>query len=97
MGGVSGGLFTPRPSADKVQAALASVGLDELRSPPCRSTLGTGQFQRLLFARMMTTRTPGSSCSTEPFAALDARTTADLMRLLHTWHAEGRTIVAAPA
>jgi zinc/manganese transport system ATP-binding protein len=30
----------------------------------------------------------------EPFNAIDARTTADLLALLHRWHAEGRTVVA---
>ena len=30
----------------------------------------------------------------EPFAAVDERTTADLMTLVNGWHAEGRTVIA---
>jgi zinc/manganese transport system ATP-binding protein len=31
----------------------------------------------------------------EPFNAIDAKTSADLMALVRHWHAEGRTVVAA--
>ena len=30
----------------------------------------------------------------EPFTAIDARTTADLIGIVQRWHGEGRTIVA---
>ncbi|MEX0838988.1 MAG: ABC transporter, partial [Parvibaculum sp.] len=30
----------------------------------------------------------------EPFAAIDERTAADLMDLVHRWHGEGRTVIA---
>ena len=30
----------------------------------------------------------------EPFTAIDARTAADLMDLIHRWHGESRTILA---
>jgi zinc/manganese transport system ATP-binding protein len=29
----------------------------------------------------------------EPFTAIDARTTSDLLRLIHAWNGEGRTVV----
>jgi zinc/manganese transport system ATP-binding protein len=31
----------------------------------------------------------------EPFAAIDARTTAELLSLVRRWHDEGRTVLAA--
>jgi zinc/manganese transport system ATP-binding protein len=31
----------------------------------------------------------------EPFAAIDERTAADLLRLVRRWHDEGRTVLAA--
>jgi zinc/manganese transport system ATP-binding protein len=30
----------------------------------------------------------------EPFSAVDERTTDDLIKLVHQWHAEGRTVIA---
>ena len=30
----------------------------------------------------------------EPFTAMDARTTSDLLRLVQRWHGEGRTVIA---
>lgn len=30
----------------------------------------------------------------EPFNALDARTAADLLAMVHRWHGEGRTVIA---
>jgi zinc/manganese transport system ATP-binding protein len=30
----------------------------------------------------------------EPFTAIDARTTADLLKVVHRWHGELRTVVA---
>jgi zinc/manganese transport system ATP-binding protein len=29
----------------------------------------------------------------EPFTAIDARTTSDLLDLVHRWHNEGRTVI----
>ncbi len=31
----------------------------------------------------------------EPFTAIDAGTTHDLLDLMHRWHGEGRTVIAA--
>ncbi len=30
----------------------------------------------------------------EPFTAIDARTTHDLLTLIRTWHSQGRTVIA---
>ena len=76
----------------RVDAALAAVGLDGFGHRPL-ATLSAGQFQRVLFARMLLQDAPVVLLD-EPFTAIDARTTADLMRVVGRWHGEGRTIVA---
>jgi zinc/manganese transport system ATP-binding protein len=55
--------------------------------------LSAGQFQRALFARMMLQDAPLILLD-EPFNAIDARTTRDLLALVHRWHGESRTIIA---
>jgi len=76
---------------DRVRAALAEVGLAgfELRQI---SALSGGEFQRLLFARLIL-QDPKVLLLDEPFAAIDAETTARLIKLLLRWHGQGRTIV----
>ncbi|WP_291366088.1 metal ABC transporter ATP-binding protein [Acetobacter sp. UBA5411] len=54
--------------------------------------LSVGQFQRLLFARLLMTSAPIIMLD-EPFTALDAPTTEDLLELVREWHAQGRTII----
>jgi zinc/manganese transport system ATP-binding protein len=72
--------------------ALTAVGLAgfELR---LISELSVGQFQRVLFARVLMQNAPVILLD-EPFNAIDTRTTADLMRLVQHWHTEGRTVIA---
>ena len=76
-----------------VEAALAAVGLAGFEARPI-GTLSGGQFRRALFARLIL-----QDCSVilldEPFTGIDNRTVDDLLVLIRTWHAEGRTIVAA--
>jgi len=72
--------------------ALASVGLDGFERRPI-SDLSAGQFQRVLFARLLLQDCPVILLD-EPFTAIDARTTADLLGVVHRWHAENRTIIA---
>lgn len=55
--------------------------------------LSAGQVQRVLFARLLVQDAPVVLLD-EPFNAIDARTTADLLALVRRWHAEGRTVVA---
>ena len=50
-------------------------------------------MQRVLFARLLL-QDAQLVLLDEPFAAIDARTMADLLRLVHRWHEEGRTIMA---
>lgn len=93
MGGIAGmTVLGPSPSMSVVAEALVSVGLSGFERRLV-GTISAGQFQRLLFARLMVQDAPVLLLD-EPFASVDARTTADLMRLLHRWHREGRTIVA---
>lgn len=81
-----------RKGRARVDEALAAVGLEGLGARPI-SALSGGQMQRVLFARLML-QDAELCLLDEPFAAVDARTTEDLMALLHQWQAEGRTIVA---
>lgn len=80
-----------RSRLQAVEAALAAVGLPDHADRPI-GALSAGQFQRVLFARMMMQDAPVLLLD-EPFAGVDAATTADLLAILHGWHAQGRTIV----
>jgi len=88
------GAFAPagaRINSD-VRAALDAVGLAAAHDQPI-AALSVGQFRRALFARLML-QDAGALLLDEPFAAIDATTTAELLRLVERWHGEGRTIVA---
>lgn len=88
------GAFAPVPAeaGARAEAALEAVGLSGFARRTIAS-LSAGQFQRALFARMLLQDAPVLLLD-EPFTALDARTTADLLALLGRWHGEHRTIVA---
>ncbi|HRD68135.1 MAG TPA: ABC transporter ATP-binding protein [Candidatus Competibacter sp.] len=73
-------------------AALAAVELNDFQRRPIRS-LSAGQFQRVLFARMLL-QDARLILLDEPFTAIDARTTADLLDVVRAWHAEHRTVIA---
>jgi zinc/manganese transport system ATP-binding protein len=51
-------------------------------------------MQRMLFARLML-QDARLIVLDEPFNAIDAKTSADLLLLVKRWHAEGRTVLAA--
>ena len=72
--------------------ALAAVGLAGFGNRSI-ADLSAGQFQRVLFARVLLQDAPVILLD-EPFNAIDARTTADLLALLKRWHVEARTVVA---
>jgi zinc/manganese transport system ATP-binding protein len=89
--GLFGGIG--RPQQAKVLGALAAVGLNGFE----RRTIGTlsgGQMQRMLFARVLL-QDARMIVLDEPFNAIDAKTSADLLELVKQWHAEGRTVLAA--
>ena len=72
--------------------ALAGVGLEGFERRHIGS-LSAGQFQRVLFARLLLQDAPVIVLD-EPFTAIDARTTRDLLDLIGRWHGERRTIIA---
>lgn len=72
--------------------ALAQVGLSGFGRRQV-GELSVGQFQRVLFARVLLQDAPLILLD-EPFNAVDTRTTTDLLALVHRWHAEGRTVLA---
>jgi zinc/manganese transport system ATP-binding protein len=74
-------------------AAIAAVGLAGLERQPI-GQLSVGQFQRVLFARLMV-QEAALILLDEPFNAIDQKTTADLMDVVRSWRAQGRTVIAA--
>lgn len=72
--------------------ALTAVGLDGFDRRPIE-TLSVGQFQRVLFARLMV-QDAELILLDEPLSAVDWRTSEDLISLIVSWHEEGRTIAA---
>jgi zinc/manganese transport system ATP-binding protein len=88
------GAFRGVTAAGRAQAerALEAVGLKGFARRPVGS-LSAGQFQRVLFARLLVQDAPVILLD-EPFNALDARTAAELLDLVKRWHGEGRTVVA---
>ncbi len=87
------GAYRAVTAADAAQAAQAldAVGLHGFAQRPL-DTLSGGQFQRLLFARLMVQDAPVLLLD-EPFNAVDARTEADLVSLMLGWQAAGRTVI----
>src|SRR5690242_2335754 len=76
-----------------IAAAIAAVGLTGFERRPI-GTLSGGQMQRMLFARLVA-QNARLILLDEPFAAVDARTSAELLALVRRWHGEGRTVLAA--
>lgn len=81
-----------RGERGRIEAALAAVGLAGFERRPL-STLSGGQMQRALFARLLL-QDAALILLDEPFTAIDAATTADLLGLVRRWHSEQRTVVA---
>jgi zinc/manganese transport system ATP-binding protein len=82
-----------RPARDKITQALAAVGLNGFENRSI-GTLSGGQMQRMLFARVLL-QDARLIVLDEPFNAIDAKTSADLLALVQRWHGEGRTVLAA--
>ncbi len=86
FGGMSDALIA------RADAALLAVGLDGFAARPIGS-LSAGQFQRVLFARMLL-QDAELILLDEPFNAIDTKTTAALLEVIQSWHREQRTIIA---
>ena len=78
---------------DTIESAIATVGLTGFESRAI-GTLSGGQMQRMLFARLLL-QDARVIVLDEPFNAIDAKTSADLLALVHRWHGEKRTVLAA--
>jgi zinc/manganese transport system ATP-binding protein len=89
--GIFGGLG--KREQQQIRDALAAVGLSGFESRAI-GTLSGGQMQRMLFARVLL-QDARVIVLDEPFNAIDAKTTADLIVLVRHWHAEKRTVLAA--
>jgi zinc/manganese transport system ATP-binding protein len=88
------GLFARFAGEDaRVASAIAAVGLAGCETRTLDALSG-GQMQRALFARLVV-EDRDVILLDEPFGAIDAATTNDLLDLVARWRAEGRTIVAA--
>src|SRR2546423_3811380 len=78
---------------DKITKALAAVGLNGFENRSI-GTLSGGQMQRMLVARVLL-QDARLIVLDEPFNAIDARTSVDLIALVRRWHSEKRTVLAA--
>ncbi|HEV3241927.1 MAG TPA: ABC transporter ATP-binding protein [Methyloceanibacter sp.] len=76
-----------------VLEALHTLGLQDLGERSVGALSG-GQFQRVLFARLLL-QDAAIILLDEPFRAVDTKTVDDLLRLIDRWHGEGRTVIAA--
>jgi zinc/manganese transport system ATP-binding protein len=89
--GIFGGLG--KQEQQQIREALAAVGLSGFENRAI-GTLSGGQMQRMLFARVLL-QDARVIVLDEPFNAIDAKTTADLIGLVRHWHSEKRTVLAA--
>jgi zinc/manganese transport system ATP-binding protein len=89
--GLFGGIG--RGDRDAIQRAIGAVGLTGFERRPI-GTLSGGQMQRMLFARLLL-QDARVIVLDEPFNAIDAKTSADLIEVVRGWHAEKRTVLAA--
>lgn len=77
---------------DRVHHALSMVGLKD-SGHRIVGTLSGGQLQRVLFARLLM-QDAQVLVLDEPFSAVDAHTTEELMSLLCHLHEQGRSVIA---
>lgn len=76
----------------RIAGALSDVGLEGFEARAIGALSG-GQRQRMLFARLALQDAPLILLD-EPFAAVDERTTGDLLALIERWRGQGRTLIA---
>lgn len=86
-------LFTSlRRQQTTIHQALERVGLDDMRLDPIE-TLSGGQFQRMLFARLLVQQARLVLLD-EPFTGVDEETCNLLMELIKAMHQQGTTVIA---
>lgn len=76
----------------RVRAAIDRLGLKGFETRLIGSLSG-GQMQRVLFARLLV-QEADLILLDEPFTGIDSRTTEDLIDLIQSWHAIGKTVIA---
>lgn len=81
--------FEDRAAMGRVMEAVGLSGFEKRNI----DSLSGGQMQRALFARAML-QDAQLILLDEPFNAVDEKTVADLMVLIKSWVAEGRTVLA---
>jgi zinc/manganese transport system ATP-binding protein len=91
----SAGLFggIGKKQRDQIEHAIEAVGLTGFEQRAI-GTLSGGQMQRMLFARLLL-QDARVIVLDEPFNAIDAKTSVDLLALVRRWHDEKRTVLAA--
>lgn len=80
-----------RRMRNRIDDALEQVGLQDLAGRAINQLSG-GQFQRMLFARMLVQDAPVMLLD-EPFTGIDSQTSAFLLRVIDRLHAQGKTIL----
>ena len=75
----------------QIDQALERVGLQAYHKRLIGELSG-GQFQRMLFARIIL-EDSSLIILDEPFTAIDLKTSETLMQLIQEWHAKGKTIL----
>ncbi|GEB89773.1 ABC transporter [Zymomonas mobilis subsp. pomaceae] len=76
-----------------INACLSRVGLNGLENRSINALSG-GQFQRLLFGRLLV-QDAQIIILDEPFVGIDIATIRELEKIIIEWHQEGRTVIAA--
>lgn len=80
-----------KPAKVRIHCALERVGLESLATCAIE-TLSGGQFQRMLFARLLVQQAPLILLD-EPFSGIDSPTCALLMDVIKALHEAGHTIL----
>lgn len=89
--GLFGGIG--RKERARIEVAISAVGMTGFEERAI-GTLSGGQMQRMLFARLLL-QDARIIVLDEPFNAIDAKTSSDLLALVRRWHSEERTVLAA--
>lgn len=80
------------PETARITAALTRLGIADLAERPV-ARLSAGQFQRLMFARLLMQEAEILLLD-EPFTAVDADTEDALLDIIASWGEQGRIVIA---
>jgi len=88
---IGGGAAVSYHQHEQVHKMLEHLGLSGFEERTLDALSG-GQFQRVLFARLMMQDKPIILLD-EPFAGIDQQTVNDLIKILLEWHRQGKTVI----